>query len=126
MRDELRWCCVGRSMAKWCSSTVMSGCLRTDSMSARSISARQILVVEDAVFRCGCLRGSVLETPVGGLVEMRAPFDQVWISSGARRTTNLKDGLFVDICPHCRPACRGCVSRMCRGRHVTEQMPPCA
>lgn len=34
-----RWCCVSRSMAKWCSRTVMLGCLRTEVIRARSISA---------------------------------------------------------------------------------------
>ena len=63
-------------MAKWCSSTVMPGCRRTDSTSARSISAP----VRSSWWR---MRGSVCppsrfsSNRPSGVLSKRAPFDQV-------------------------------------------------
>ena len=86
------------------------------------LGSREVLVVEDAVFRVTALAVE-FETPVGGLVEARAPGDQVR-GSAPEPSARPVPRPFRRTCPLRRPACRGCVFRMCRGRMSPSRYRP--
>lgn len=89
-----RWCCVSRSMAKRCSSTVMPGCLRTDSMSARSISAP----VRSSWWRMRCSvwpPSRFSSKRPSGVLSKRVPHSIRSRISSRRPAHDQSDGLFV-------------------------------